>query len=260
MNLLTWIALVSVLSVVDVLCAPAGGTVVQFEPSRVKAVDKQNKNYLLRGNIPLVDGEFSFSALTKRIAEVTKLKPSEYNLKVVSLMNHLTDKESTNLKIEEDFFREHPELGELILYPILGFVASPESLPEIMVDIFSYFFERFSYDKVDAFLTRLHEYMESEKTTVIYFHCSHGIDRTGYVSGAYRLKYQEKSLRSILKENVDIGQRDMIWTTYNGLIWYCEHLQRTRKGLDCGEKGGEYDQNRVVYKPSKQTIGLDDEL
>lgn len=55
-------------------------------------IDRTKKNYLLRGNIPLVDGEFRLDLLKKRIEEVTKLKPNSYDLKVISLMNHYTDK------------------------------------------------------------------------------------------------------------------------------------------------------------------------
>lgn len=231
---------------------------MEFEPSRVIVVDNRNKNYILRGNIPLVDGEFKLEPLKKRITELTKLKPSQYDLKVVSLMNHLTEKESRNLGLEEAYFQEHPEAGELISYPILGFMANPETLPEIMVDFFAYFYERFSYDKLDGFLDRLHDAVLSKNHTVVYFHCSQGIDRTGLISGAYKMKYLSKSLRDIVKENVEIGQRDMQWNTYNGLLWFCEHLQRSRKGIDCGEKGGDYDSNRVFAKPKPKKLGFDD--
>jgi hypothetical protein len=74
------------------------------------------------------------------------------------------------------------------------------------------------------------------------------------------MRFLNKSLKEIIKENVDIGERDMQWNTYNGLLWYCEHLQRGKKGLDCGEKGGDYDTNRVFAKPKAKKKGFDDEL
>lgn len=40
---------------------------VVFQPDRVVQVDRYKKNYLLRGNIPLVEGEFRMDLLKKRI-------------------------------------------------------------------------------------------------------------------------------------------------------------------------------------------------
>lgn len=145
---------------------------------------------------------------------------------------------------------------------MLGFVTNPQSLPEFLVDISAYFYERFSFDKLGHFSEQLHENLQQEKDKpqVYYIHCSHGIDRTGMVSGVYKMKYTKKSLKQILEENERIGGREMLWTTYSGLLWYCEHLQRDRPSLDCGEKGGEYYKSKgaPIFAPGRDP--LDDEL
>jgi protein-tyrosine phosphatase len=132
-------------------------------------------------------------------------------------------------------------------------------MPEIFVDIAAYFYERFSFDKLDHFSETLHQWLSTDKATpmVYYFHCSHGIDRTGLVSGVYRMKYLKKSLKEVIDENTQVGKRDMLWTTYSGLLWYCEHLQRDREGLDCGERGGEYYTSK---RARSKKVALDDEL
>lgn len=37
--------------------------------------------------------------------------------------------------------------------------------------------------------------MRSPKNTIVYVHCSQGIDRAGYVAGAYLMKNKGHSLR-----------------------------------------------------------------
>lgn len=111
---------VLLLAVISVLAAE-----VVFQPERMALVDRRKNNYLLRGNIPLVNGEFRMDLLKQRIEEITKLKPDSYQLKVISLMNHYTDKESKNLALEEEYFDLHPRSGEFMSYPVLGFVANP---------------------------------------------------------------------------------------------------------------------------------------
>lgn len=44
---------------------------VPFIPERVKLVDKVGSNYLVRGNLPIVDGKFVMKELKKEIEKVT---------------------------------------------------------------------------------------------------------------------------------------------------------------------------------------------
>lgn len=76
--------------------------------------------------------------------------------------------------------------------------------------------------------------MNSDVKTIVYVHCSAGIDRVGYVSGAYKMKFKGASFESVLKENLAIMKQlrgHMHFNTYNGLQWYCLSLGRSEK--DC---------------------------
>jgi hypothetical protein len=44
---------------------------VQFLPERVFIVDQENNNYLVRGNIPIIDGAFVMTDLKKQLEKVT---------------------------------------------------------------------------------------------------------------------------------------------------------------------------------------------
>lgn len=44
--------------------------------------------------------------------------------------------------------------------------------------------------------------MNSPIKTVVYIHCSQGVDRAGYVSAAYKMKFLGVSLADAMKENL----------------------------------------------------------
>ena len=39
---------------------------------------------------------------------------------------------------------------------------------------------------------------------IVYIHCSAGVDRTGYVSGSYKMKFNNASLKEVMKENMNV--------------------------------------------------------
>lgn len=96
------------LGILVLLCISASGLYdVEFHPERVIVVDKNKDSYLVRGNIPIVNGEFRMDLLKKEIEQKTKLNKGSYDLKVISLMNHFSEKESRNLAIEEKYFESN---------------------------------------------------------------------------------------------------------------------------------------------------------
>ena len=67
---------------------------------------------------------------------------------------------------------------------------------------------------------------------IVYIHCSAGVDRTGYVTGAYKMKYKGASLKEVMRENMNVlkGHRKyMIFNAENGLEWYCFSLGRSQR-------------------------------
>ncbi len=58
---------------------------------------------------------------------------------------------------------------------------------------------------------------------VVFMHCSAGMDRTGLVAGAYKMKYLGMSMKEVLAENAGFGghRKEMMFNALNGLKWYC---------------------------------------
>ena len=66
----------------------------------------------------------------------------------------------------------------------------------------------------------------------MYIHCAAGVDRTGYVAGAYKMKYLNATLKQVMDENLDVlkGHRKyMIFNAEKGLEWFCFSLGRSQK-------------------------------
>lgn len=70
-------------------------------------------------------------------------------------------------------------------------------------------------------------------------HCSAGVDRTGYVGGAYKMKYLDKSLEEVVHENLLVlkgYRKHMHFNTFNGLQWYCLSLGRSEEECLIGKE------------------------
>lgn len=53
----------------------------------------------------------------------------------------------------------------------------------------------------------IHFLMNTEKNTVMYYHCEHGHDRTSALSGAYMLKYINKKVEDVLTKRPPEGAK-----------------------------------------------------
>lgn len=76
----------------------------------------------------------------------------------------------------------------------------------------------------------MREYLKSKKPTIVYMHCSQGVDRTGYVHAAYLMRYYNKPLEEAYKLNLQVlknMRNRMHFNTYNGMEWYCLYLGRS---------------------------------
>ena len=74
-------------------------------------------------------------------------------------------------------------------------MIDPGNLYDIVKNTLVTLYDTVSYDNMNTLLTTINTHMNSKKPTIIYFHCSAGIDRTGYVSGAYKMKYHSWTLK-----------------------------------------------------------------
>ena len=83
---------------------------------------------------------------------------------------------------------------------ILGSLLDPFNYPPLVasaIHIASFFVD---LDDIDDFVTDLHEQIhERGRRTVIFVHCSRGMDRTGLVAGAYKMKYFNYEMKQVLE-------------------------------------------------------------
>lgn len=72
--------------------------------------------------------------------------------------------------------------------------------------------------------------MNSPIKTIVYFHCSQGIDRAGYVAAAYKMKNMQYTFTDAMLENFQLTRTirgHMHFNSFYGLQWYCLYLGRT---------------------------------
>lgn len=85
---------------------------------------------------------------------------------------------------------------------------------------------------MDNLLKTIKKYLSNKEPTIIYVHCSQGVDRTGYVHAAYEMKYHNKSLEESYKFNLQVLKNmrtHMHFNTYLGMEWYCLTLGKSDK-------------------------------
>jgi hypothetical protein len=103
--------------------------------------------------------------------------------------------------IEDKFFDQHPEYT-YINNAVLGSFIDPKTLPTLLRELIAPMYESLSIDGMNNLLETFRKYMQNKKPTIVYFHCSQGVDRTGYVHAAYSMKYYKKSLEEAYKFNL----------------------------------------------------------
>lgn len=85
------------------------------------------------------------------------------------------------------------------------------------------------WDPIPELLAEIRKELEIPNT-VVYVHCSQGVDRAGYVAGAYKMKFKGATLRDVVVENLNIMKgvrRHIHFNSFNGLQWYCLYLGRS---------------------------------
>ena len=87
---------------------------------------------------------------------------------------------------------------------ILGSLLDPTEMPNWAARVLGFLGQTVvDLDDVDDFVEELHNEIHGEDTNkIVYLHCSQGLDRTGYVAGAYKMMYHKAEFRAVLKENL----------------------------------------------------------
>jgi protein-tyrosine phosphatase len=72
--------------------------------------------------------------------------------------------------------------------------------------------------------------MHSPIKTVVYIHCSQGIDRVGYIAAAYKMKNLGYTFTDAMVENFQLTKtvrEHMHFNSFKALQWYCLHLGKS---------------------------------
>ena len=102
--------------------------------------------------------------------------------------------EYEDLRIEESFFTERPELGRFLNWPIVGSSINPNWLSEgeRIKEVAAL---NSSIDNPPSKIPQLYDLIHpSEAPTtpqVVMIHCEAGSDRTGQIAGSYAMAYQK---------------------------------------------------------------------
>jgi len=219
-----------------------------YSPKRTYLVtaNTENNNYLVRGNEPLnEDGTFTYDSINEKLQTlITDFDLTKNKLITISIIDNNPNSERGDLNDEflaygmsqEEFDKTFPfqttwppfwngvnvrkqygnsvngYSGSVIWYPVQGCTdMSNCSLVEPTQFNFS------------GLIDYIHLMMKTEENTVIYYHCEHGHDRTGAVTGAYMLKYMGISLENVLTQRPPLGAKAFShpWaSTYEALIKY----------------------------------------
>lgn len=250
MNVL--LILISFVAALTFAADPAENHVVltdSLAPERVRLIDSHshdgvNRNFLVRGNIPLsvtylCDPNQTFdkpgldAVLKSRIEDAGFVFPSGYFLVDVSLVNPETicpDKHDIDL--EKGFVATHSNDSFLWNLILLGDSEGPSSVdPSARLEK-AVSLNLWQHDHLPENVARLHLLLQSgpfrSRPIIIYVHCEQGMDRTGQIMGSYSMRYLGQSLQQAVDSNTQIAGRPILGKHRNSLDWYCWYLQASQ--------------------------------
>jgi len=219
-----------------------------FDPLTVRLLDYQNSpdarelyhmNALFRSNIPERNGEFVYDELIAAMQDAAMrdakmILPME-NFYIIDVS--LLKSDDDHLTIEQTFWRQNRNLGELISVPIYGEDLNPADVSSREITVKS---ENLDWmdDDLPALVQQLHDLLmdfTQTRNTYIFVHCQHGHDRAGEVSGAYWIAKGFKSWEQVSASNYQIADGHITYANQRALTWYCHHLSlhSDYTGLTC---------------------------
>ena len=207
---------------------------VVFTPRKLRLVDYNpvSGNYLFRGDMPIINGQFAYTELidTMNLRSIEKLEatlPEDIYILDISLISKLN--ESHLLKHEQVFTHTNPDLAHLIHYPVYGAVSNPDYYPKSLLHIMLNL--PFIGD-VHSLVDRLRSLLNRERSRplAIFVHCKAGSDRTGMVIGTYQMQFLGKSYLEVIEEAEEIAGRPVKSLQKRGLKWIAYYL-RDSKGI-----------------------------
>lgn len=208
--------------------------------SKVRFVDQVGSKYLFRGSSPLNEKEtaFDYERLVKEIIDAGKIAnvdvPQDFYMVDVSLLHLNIPSDRRIITIEEEFFRNNPDLGQFYSMDTWGTskeLADQELSEEIRTSLIKDV-PNWLPGPLPKRVELLRKWLEDpnlptkvDKPMVIYVHCYEGCDRTGAVIGAYLMRFKNLSWEEVNESNSGTCGRLWRCNYYQATQWYCAWLE-----------------------------------
>jgi hypothetical protein len=213
-----------------------------WSPNRLHHVDTIGEGHLFRGSAPVVNGTFAFDALRTQMQIMAKKEanvtvPDDFILIVISMLDKIKSSEKAELQAEQDWFSTIPDGtaqpgSQLIHWPIIGDLVSPSTYPKSLCRSRAKGYAN-DGDKMPPKIIQTHGMLAgAASTTVVYFHCDAGMDRTGEFYGDYSMMYRNQTYKEVLTyddsiEGVPPAGRKINTPNKQALEWMCIFLLET---------------------------------
>jgi len=207
----------------------------KFTIEHVHFIQSASTNFLFRGGIPNEGNTFEYDDLVGQLLAMAQTEgnltlPAPFLLFDFNLLDPNSSDDRPDIATEQDYYKQHPETGTFIQYPILGEKVDPFTLPESEVKQKAVTFDQWSVDRLPTFIEKIRGILStpSMPPVVGYIHCQCGCDRTGEVSGSYYMAYMNMSLHDAHELDMKIAGREITNENHYALNWYCFYLKYGR--------------------------------
>ncbi|XP_065828752.1 uncharacterized protein [Oscarella lobularis] len=216
-----------------------------FHPERTRYIDSTPpasglSNFLFRGNMPINGSQFAYVELVETLRKVAQTQanvtlPGNFTFTDLSYLNPSEYKDEN---VERKFFELNSSRGNFVNWIIVGdFFLSPQDFDEQEIKEKATHLSDWQLDNLPDKMAKMRAmlYTKQSQPNVIYTHCEAGTDRTGEMSGAYYMKYQNMTYQQAMAINNHVQSRPIYNSSRNALEWYCYYLKYVegRSELNC---------------------------
>jgi len=203
-------------------------------------VSPGQKNYLFRGNLPLLtDTEYNYDGLVEILKEKVNLTGEFYVVEIDFTWEFWPDV-STWIDTSANFWANNTDLGAFIWWPLYGDLIDPNILPESELEYYASSLASWQTDQLVEKMNNVSSMLHTQydKQRIIYFHCHTGVDRTGEFAISYELAFLNSTFQDAITYSDDlcnkVNGRDIMPIMVWAAEWYCYYLNFTQgKQLSC---------------------------
>ncbi len=202
-------------------------------------LDTKKNNFLIRGHLPELNGQFCYEDLMtdieKMLAREGQKLSQNVQLHSISLMNPIA--EHKEIEIEKVWFSDHTDKGSCEVHSLYGALIDPLKIEK---KVREFVLHHHDVDGIKKLMNRIHDLMESEHEhdLVIYIHCNAGKDRTGEAAASYLMGYKGLSYDDAMHLNHQIAGRDLKHASVNAIRWEAFYLRDVKELDTVGEIKG----------------------